>query len=548
MRAFSWLLSLLLHTALVVVLVQTMHLAQPDLRELMELDLTRIAQAEPEALFAPLPVPLPPPPVPEPDVVEPEVVEPEIPESEMTNAPLPPALPMDKTILLDDAPPPEPLAAPEPAAEVVPESGAVEISPVKEGPPLEESPREESLAKPADPAQVREDKAPPIEVSRHDIIAHRGHEARFGRSMMADHYSYEATEFSGQFRTRDDRVISIIDARDTKYGRFLIYDSKNKTLRRLKEFGKYVYTIGPSLDADEPVAGTVTFLAKDDRIERFILMTDDDRLAHFPVKVHVRESDVRFPVPGEEKGSREESTEERAGRTTLPPTGTGHPGVVLAYGGKCVDEGLIQGFTRSLSVSGLAVFSFVPSGCNDPEGLPVSQPVVQPLARQVAETVAAVNHFAGLDQIDRARVGIWGNGPGANAALRAALQAISRKKTEAGSDAVRPAYVVCLLDDTVGPDGLPGRQELAALDMPVLWLITGRSLGRWQSFVAMLEGLRDHGLHGTDRRAFTIVMAPLKASREVQAAQSELSGWVEQVTEEHARLGASWITGLPRQP
>jgi hypothetical protein len=450
---------------------------------------------------------------------------------------------MDKTILLDDAPPPVLQAAPAPAAEMPPESGAVEISPVKEGPPHQEPPAT-TEARPAESDEDHQEKAPPIEVRRHDIIAHRGHEARFGRSMMADYYSYEATEFSGQFRTHDDRTISIIDARDTKYGRFLIYDSKNKTLRRLKEFGKYVYTIGPSLDADEPVTGTVTFLAKDDRIERFILMTDDDRMAHFPVKVHVRESDVRFQVPGQGKGDTGGGTGELVGRTTLPPTGTGHPGVVLAYGGKCVDEGLIQGFTRSLSASGLAVFSFVPSGCGDPAGLPVAQPVVQ----QVAQTVAAVDHFAGLDQIDRARVGIWGNGPGANAALRAALQTLSRKKAGAAPDAAKPAYVVCLLDDTVGPDGLPGREELAGLDMPVLWLITGRSLGRWQSFVSMLEGLRDHGLHGTDRRAFTIVMAPLKASREVQAAQSELSGWVEQVTEEHARLGASWITGLPRQP
>lgn len=534
MRALSWLLSLLLHTALVVVLVQTMRLAQPDLRELMELDLTRIAQTEPEEVIAPFPVP-PPPPVPA------------APEPEPADGPPPMALPMDKTILLDDAPAPRPVAPPLPPAPA-PEIGVTEISPVKTMPPRQEPPREEPPAttepRPAEPDEDHEDKSPPIEVSRHDIIAHRGHEARFGRSMMADYYSYESTEFSGQFRTHDDRTISIIDARDTKYGRFLIYDSKNKTLRRLKEFGKYVYTIGPSVDADEPVTGTVTFLAKDDRIERFILMTDDDRLAHFPVKVHVRESDVRFPVPDPEKGG----AQQLSGRTTLPPTGTGHPGVVLALGGKCVDEGLIQGFTRSLSASGLAVFSFAPGGCDGPDGVPAVQAVTQPLPQQVAQTVAAVNHFAGLDQIDRARVGIWGNGPGANAALRAALQAISRKKTEAGADAVRPAYVVCLLDDTVGPDGLPGREELAGLDMPVLWLITGRSLGRWQSFTAMLEGLRDHGLSGTDRRAFTIVMAPLKASREVQAAQSALSGWVEQVTEEHARLGASWITGLPRRP
>jgi dienelactone hydrolase len=522
MRALSWLLSLFLHAALAAVLIQTMHMARPDPAELMELDLTELAAPVPEEVITPLPAPAPPP--------EPE------PLPEQADTAGPPPLPMDRTIVLDDAPQPpapQPRTSPAPEAATAPQPpapGTIDISPVKTAPPAPEP-----APAPAD------DGAEPstIEVRRHDIIAHRGHEARFGRSMMADYYSYEPTEFSGQFTTRDGRTISIIDARETEYGRFLIYDSKNRTLRRLKEFGKYVYTIGPSVHADEPVTGTVTFLAKNDRIERFILMTDDDRIAHFPIKVHVRERDVRFAVPGEGDGK----PSELAGRTTLPPSGEGYPGVVLAYGGRCVDTGLVQGFTRALSASGLAVFSFSPRGCAGPGTAPgdasglagqaadsAGQAAATTIGQQAADTAAAVDHFAGLAQVDGARVGIWGNGPGASAALRAAL----------APGAVRPAYVVCLLDDAVGPDSLPGRAELARLDQPVLWLVTGRSLGRWQPFVTMLEGLRDG-----QGRAFTIVMAPLKASREVLDARGELSGWVEQVTEEHARLGASWITGLP---
>ncbi|MFH1912976.1 MAG: hypothetical protein ABIK45_01705 [Pseudomonadota bacterium] len=533
MRALSLILSLLLHAALATVLIQTLYLGRPLPPELMELDLTTLAEPVVMPIPAPVPAPIPAPPPAEPEGPEPVAQ----------------VLPMDKTILLDDAAalpptPPEP-AAPEPAAPAEPEAQApsapdtIDISPVKTAPPPETPP-----ALPSSDTE-RESDGPPILVSRHDVLAHRGHEARFGRSMMAEYYTYESTEFSGQFKTRDDRTISIIDARDTEYGRFLIYDSKNKTLRRLKEFAKYIYTIGPSVHADEPITGTVTFLAKDDRIERFILMTDDDRIAHFPLKIHVRESDVRFAVPDAEPDPKEKPGKKRgkepetlAGRTTLPPAGQGHSGVVLTYGERCVDDGLVRGFTRALSASGLAVFSFRPRGCDEPgeagpparaEGMGVAEAAALALRRQVADTASALSYFAGLEPVDRARAGVWGNGTGVAPALALALE----------PGAVRPAFLVCLLDDTVGPDGLPGSGQLARLDMPVLWLVTGRNLGRWQSFVSILESLRD-----SQGRAFTIVMAPLRASREVVDAQGEFSGWVEQVAEEHARLGASWIAGL----
>jgi hypothetical protein len=477
----------------IAVLIQAVRLAPLELEDIMELDLTEMQAPEPESVVAALPEP---PPEPSPAPCEP--AEPP--------APLP--LPMDKTVILDDASSAPPAPEPPPFAASAPQPEVVEISPVKT---LEPEP--ETMAEPD------ADAPKPIMIGESGFSPHRGHEALFGRSLMADYYSYESAEFSGQFKTRDGRTISIIDARETKYGRFLIYDSKNRTLRRLKEFGKYVYTIGPSVYADEPVTGTVTFLAKDDRIERFILTTDDDRMAHYPLKVHVRERDERIPVPATGAAP----SRELAARTTLPPSGTGHPGVVLAHGGQCVDQGLVQGFTRSLSASGLAVLSYNPPGCDAPGS------ASQPMAEQAADAAAAVDFLAAREQTDPARVGLWGNGAGATAALTAAMT----------PGATPPAFVVCLLDDSVGPDALPGRAALSALDMPVLWLITGRGLGRWQSFVTMLEGLRD-----TRNRRFSIVMAPLKASRDVLDAKSDASGWVEQVAEDHARLGASWIARL----
>ena len=146
---------------------------------------------------APMPMPQEPPPI--------ESIEPEAP---VVAAPLP----QDKTVVIEDSPPEiihqaEPIPAPEPKPDII------EISPVKTAEPEEKT------------------KPNKIMVRKGDFVVSRGHEARFGRSMMADFYSYSAREFSGQFKTADDRVVTIIDARNTKYGRFLIYDSKRSEER-----------------------------------------------------------------------------------------------------------------------------------------------------------------------------------------------------------------------------------------------------------------------------------------------------------------------------
>ncbi|BDQ34138.1 alpha/beta hydrolase family protein [Pseudodesulfovibrio portus] len=477
-NALSWLLSILLHVAMALFLLHSVQLEPLFLEKILEVDLTQVEEPEP---IIPMPVP-------EPVPMEQPVAE----AAEELPAAAP--LPMDKTVVLDDSPPLPP--EPEPLAEPEPEPEAVEISTQKTLPP------EEELAEDGKPKKI---------VVRKDITVHRGHEARFGRAMMGDYFSYSSKEFSGHFKTKDNRTISIIDARDTQYGRFLIYDSKNKTLRRLKQaFGKYVYTIGPSLYADEPVQGSVTFLAKNDRIERFILMTDDDRIAHYPRKVHVREQDTSFPGPaGDIDGS-----------LTRPPYGDGHPGVVVVHGTACVDRGLVQGFTRSLSMFNLATLSFTPRGCSGDDPKPATE------ADLIEDAVAARAHMAGLSQLDAARVGLWGNGQGVPAALRAAAPA-------------KAPFVVCLISDSLNPDAMPDDETLAALDMPVLWFITGRDTARWRSLIATLEALRDK-----DKKPFTIIVAPLKASQEVLSAEGDQSGWVEQVADNHASLAVSWIGNL----
>jgi len=497
MRYLSWLLSFTLHVAVALLLIQHVHLPQVDLRELLEVDLVEVERPEP--IVTPVPIPEPAP-APRPKPAPAPRPEPEPPAPEPTAAA---PLPMDRTIALDAAPAPpeptpEPAAAPPPAP--LPELDVEAISPVKVPPPAPE------VNKP-EPAPANEPPMDKIIVRTDDVIAHRGHEARFGRTMMADYYSYSSSEFSGQFKARD-RTVSIIDARKTEYGRFLLYDSKHKTLRRLQESGKYVYTIGPSLYADEPVQGVVIFLAKNDRIERFILISNDDRIANFPVKVHVREEEVSIPT----------NEGPLTAYVSMPPDGKNLPGVVLVHGDRCVDSGLVLGFTRSLSAEGLASLSIVPRWCgNDrPAG---SQ------ERLVSDTRAGLSHFGSVAPVNFRHVGLWGNGSGVPFAVRAS-----------SGGALSPRYLICRLTDSADPAAMPGREELERLGMPVLWLVTGKETSKWQAYVDTLEAVR-----AEQGKRFTIVLAPTPGDHGVPDELMTGSGWVESVTEDHARLAVSWI-------
>jgi len=490
-QGFSWLFSLVIHLGLIMLLAQTVHFAVPDVAEFMELELTEMEKAV--KIVQPLPTLEPEPAMPEP--VPDEAIPPEV---------MP--LPMDETIVLDD-PPPSPPAQ---VAKVEPESVSAQEPEVVELGPAKEPPKPKSIVLQPQPVPTEDgEKREKIVLRKDDIIAHRGHEARFGRSMMADYYSYSSSEFSGQFKVRDGRTISIIDARNTEYGRFLIYDSKHKTLRRMKESSKYVYTIGPSLQADEPVIGLVIFLAKNDRIERFILKTDDERLAHFPNKIHVREEAVDiFTNDGIRKGY-----------MSLPPTGKNHRGVVLVHGDHCVPRGLILGFTRSLSAQGLASLSLMPRWCGQ------DAPPADSKEQLVADTRAALSHFGNLGQVDFRHVGLWGNGPGIDIAVRAST-----------GGALSPAYMVCMVTDSTNPADLPDREELSRLSFPVLWLITGKKIDRWLPLKTMLESMReDNGSR------FTIVFAPVNENGDATDSLVNENGWVDSITENHARVATSWI-------
>ena len=162
-NALSWLLSILLHIAVAVFLLHSVQLEPLFLEKIMEVDLTQVEEPEP---IVPMPEPEP---ISDPVPMEQSAVE----NTEELPAAAP--LPMDKTVVLDDAPPLPP--EPEPLVEAEPEPEAVEISTQKTLPP------EEELAEDGKPKKI---------VIRKDITVHRGHEARFGRAMMGDYFSYSS--------------------------------------------------------------------------------------------------------------------------------------------------------------------------------------------------------------------------------------------------------------------------------------------------------------------------------------------------------------------
>lgn len=410
-----------------------------------------------------------------------------------------PSLPMNQTVILTDVPQPVPTATAAQQKTTSPED-VIKISPKKR----------------ATPQDLNENQPRPLFIRGDDGLAHRGAEAHFGRSLLGDYFSYPPEQFSGNFKVgNEDRVITIIDARKTKYGRFLIYDSRTKTLRRLKEFAKYVYTIGPSTDRDEPVVGSVTFLAKNDRIERFLLMTDDEEMAQVPNKLHVIEEECALAC---EQGKLD-------GLTTLPPSGTSPAGVVFVSGNRCVSMDLVHGITRSLGMRNISSLFFPPRGCKKNNAISSSD------AELTQDIKTAFSSLAANPQVNKRRIGVWGHGLGVSTAIQSSTSMVGKK----------PAFLVCLLDESIAPRALPDRTQLAKLNMPVLWLITGRDTGAWQVLVAILENLRD-----VEKNPFTIVIAPTQANKKADKSMGNDLDWVEQATEDHVHLAASWILNLEK--
>ena len=81
--------------------------------------------------------------------------------------------------------------------------------------------------------------------------------------------------------------------------------------------------------------------------------------------------------------------------------------------------------------------------------------------------------------------------------------------------------MVCLITDSLDPDAMPDNETLTALDMPVLWFITGRDTARWRSLVSTLEALRDK-----DKKPFTSSWPRSRRARKCfQPKATNRAGW-----------------------
>ncbi|WP_147819602.1 hypothetical protein [Salidesulfovibrio onnuriiensis] len=463
MRALSWLFSLLLHVVVVFLLTASVRYVAPEgPRPLINVELADApVEAPTEQAEAPPPA-------------VPEKISPQA---------KPQQMPLDKTIVLSREP-----VAPAGPVETAPVPGpaAAQTRAVPAGKPISSSVSEFA------PELKEYEGAMAVGTSER-----RGAEAQLGMELYSAFYSYSPEEFAGQFLVEGDRVVTIIDARNSSYGRLLIYDSVRGELRRLRKFSKYIYTIGPSLYEDEPVTGSVTFLAKDDRIERFIYMPEGEK-ALFPKKLHFREEKMRLDLPDGPVDA----------ILTLPPQKGTYAGAVLLHGTECLDPSLVQGAVRAFGMRDTAVLAFSPPSCGGKKDRGA-------LIRQAAQVL---QEMRGHEEVRAARVGLLGVGPGVAAAVETA-----------GVPGAKSAFLMAVL----GGSGPPALKAVARLRCPSLWILPDDK--RLSRFAQGLEQLRDG-----QGRPITLVI-----DREYTAVSGDTAKQLAgTVTSGHAAIASTWLSRL----
>lgn len=487
-------ISLLLHVAAGAVLLSSVRFPAQN-RDLLTVDLTRLKHTD----VAPEPPPLPeakpqPPPTEQAAETGPP---PQTPQQPDRPAIAPEDLPPQPIAKVATTPPPpsEPAApTPQPQAAEAPSPIAPELP---GDPPASEDPTQQ---------EVDAEGRPIIRVGSVDGLAHRGHEGRFGRSLLADFYSYSPDEFAGQFVTRGGRTVSIIDARKTEYGRFLIYDSKDGSLRRLKKFNKYIYTIGPSLSEDEPITGSVTFLAKNDQIERFIYMPNDDTKALFPGKIHFTERAMSVPTCGV-----------RIKSTLTLPKARPAPAVIFVHDSGCLPLETMQGASRALVAHDVAAAAFVPRGCTS-----CDEPVEGGLVEDAYRTLRLLRR---QDGVNPERIGYLA----VNGGIPTALEAASRRGV---------AFFVAVYTRQQAPKEMPTPQAIRALGIPSLWLFPNWGNGYTKTWNNLLK-----------EKKISQTITLRKSTRDDRTPLGGADGhgnWVLRFAATDAAVVAEWVHALPK--
>lgn len=496
-RVLSGFLSLALHSAVCLSLGLTLSmpwwLSRP--RTLMELDLHEMVKAEP----APIPV-QPPVPTPQSNIVEVRRKPPATPAPpEARPAPPAPAARAETPVRRTPSAPPRTVKA-------VPSASARASAPPK---PISEHKTAEAPRN-ADPElEAFAQSGGYVEQEAPDYLKH-GAESRFGH--VLGYYTYTIEQYVGQYVYDDGQSsVTIIDARDTPYKSLLFYDSKSGIFRKLKQFGRYIYSYGPSFDEDDPMVGTIIFLANGDDISRVIWMHGGKQTAQFPNKIFFNERAVTFS-----RGFTDFS-----GTLIVPPGEGPFPAVVWLAGSQCRPRKLSEGLARQMVAQNVAVLLFDPRGCGASEGKPGGE------VDLAEDTLAALAFLRRQEKIDPKRVGVFGRDEGLSAALDAC---------RAGRKAPNFLVQAVASQDAAARPAVLSESALRALSVPSLWLFSGPDPRRiWSEDLALLESSPPYGL------ARVLLLPEEDTPPEDAPAWARDAVRLERMTSGFARFAGPWI-------
>jgi dienelactone hydrolase len=342
-----------------------------------------------------------------------------------------------------------------------------------------------------------------------DYLRH-GAESRFGH--VLGYYTYTIEQYVGQYTYDDGQSsVTIIDARDTPYKCLLFYDSKTGIFRNLKQFGRYIYSYGPAFGEDEPVVGTIIFLANGDDISRVIWMHGGRQAAQFPNKIFFSERAVTFS----------RGFTDLSGTLILPPGEGPFPAVVWLAGSQCRPRKLSEGVARQLVAQNVAVLLFDPRGCGTSEGKSGGD------ADLAEDALAAVAFLRRQERIDPKRVGIFGRDEGVSAALDAC---------RAGRKAPNFLVQAVVAQDAAPRPAVLSESALRALSIPSLWLFSGPDPRRiWSEDLALLESAPPYGL------ARVLLLPEEDTPPEDAPAWARDAVRLERMTSGFARFAGPWI-------
>lgn len=272
-----------------------------------------------------------------------------------------------------------------------------------------------------------------------------GAEVAFSMRRLAD-YVFTLDEYCGHYRIEGEpeRFVSILDARRT-LGRLLFYDSRSGLYRALKQFSTFIFTYGPDFLADEPVVGSVLFMPRKDfeQIEHVdergrLLWQHDLPPARVATRITLREREMVVEAGGQK----------RPAVLVAPAEPGARPGVALLSGGREDDPALLRGLGRILAVRGLAALAVGPAGQGGTGGVGETGETggasgTADAAPSAGLARAALALLARQKEVDRSRVGLFGQGAAAPAVL-ATL-----------SGWPRPAFAAALFSDAAEVPAAP---------------------------------------------------------------------------------------------